>query len=70
VRRSTRFLFFAVVVLCFQCRVWAFYGDPGSGTLAWQLMGAALFGFMFYVRRILNWISSLTGRKNGDRQTQ
>jgi hypothetical protein len=28
------------------------YTDPGSGTLIWQLLLAAFFGGMFYVRRL------------------
>lgn len=26
------------------------YGDPGSGSLIWQLLLAAVFGLIFYVR--------------------
>jgi hypothetical protein len=29
-----------------------FYTDPGSGTLIWQLVLAAFFGGMFYVRKL------------------
>jgi len=28
------------------------YTDPGSGILVWQLVLAAFFGAMFYVRRV------------------
>jgi hypothetical protein len=28
------------------------YTDPGSGTLIWQLALAAVFGAMFYVRKL------------------
>jgi hypothetical protein len=28
------------------------YTDPGSGTLIWQLLLAAVFGGMFYLRRL------------------
>jgi hypothetical protein len=28
------------------------YTDPGSGTLIWQLLLAAFFGGMFYLRRL------------------
>jgi hypothetical protein len=29
-----------------------FYTDPGAGTLVWQLLLAAFFGGMFYVRKL------------------
>ena len=28
------------------------YADPGAGTLVWQLVLAAFFGGMFYVRKL------------------
>ena len=28
------------------------YADPGSGTLIWQLVLAAVFGGLFYVRKV------------------
>jgi hypothetical protein len=34
-----------------------FYTDPGSGTLVWQLLLAAFFGGMFYVRRLKDLIT-------------
>jgi hypothetical protein len=33
-----------------------FYTDPGSGVLVWQLILAAFFGGMFYVRKLKNLI--------------
>jgi hypothetical protein len=32
------------------------YADPGSGTLIWQLLLASLFGAMFYIRRLKNFV--------------
>jgi len=32
------------------------YTDPGSGTLAWQLILAAFFGGMFYFRRLKDYV--------------
>ena len=29
-----------------------FYTDPGAGTLVWQLVLAAFFGGMFYLRKL------------------
>ena len=37
------------------------YIDPGSGTLLWQALLAALFGGMFYIRRIINWVRERIG---------
>lgn len=39
------------------------YGDPGSGALLWQMALAAMFGGMFYIRRILNWFRRGTAQK-------
>lgn len=33
------------------------YTDPGSGTLIWQLLLAAFFGGMFYLRRLKDLIT-------------
>jgi hypothetical protein len=38
------------------------YGDPGSGTLLFQLLLAASFGMMFYLRRIVAWTRGLWNR--------
>src|ERR1022692_792247 len=59
-------LLFCVVVLCLEEKAWA-YGDPGSGTLVWQLLGAFTIGLMFYVRRALAWIRAVVGKKNTER---
>jgi hypothetical protein len=40
------------------------YTDPGSGILIWQLLLAAFFGAMFYVRKLKDLI---TQRKRQDR---
>jgi hypothetical protein len=33
------------------------YTDPGSGLLLWQMVGAAVVGSLFYVKRLLGWLS-------------
>jgi hypothetical protein len=40
------------------------YTDPGSGLLLWQLMGAALVGSLFYLKRLFGWLR-LGRRKTG-----
>ena len=37
------------------------YADPGSGLLLWQMLGAAVLGSIFYIRRFLRWLG--IGRK-------
>lgn len=55
----TRFLLIIVgVLIAAQTQVYA-YTDPGSGTLIWQMLLAASFGVMFYLRRIITWFRSL-----------
>ena len=34
------------------------YIDPGSGALIWQLLLAAFFGAMFFIRRVKLWIAA------------
>ena len=58
-----RILLICVVVLIVaQTRVYA-YTDPGSGTLIWQMLLAASFGIMFYLRRIIGWFRGLKSDK-------
>ncbi len=42
------------------------YGDPGSGALLWQLLLAAMFGGMFYIRRVTSWIRKKFSRKDAE----
>jgi hypothetical protein len=42
------------------------YTDPGYGTLIWQLLLAAFFGGMFYVRRFKDF---LRRRRHSDRES-
>ena len=35
------------------------YTDPGSGTLILQMLLAASFGAMFYLRRIIGWVRNI-----------
>jgi uncharacterized membrane protein YbhN (UPF0104 family) len=51
-------LIFLVVLIIAQTRVYA-YADPGSGTLIWQILLAASFGVMFYMRRMIGWFRGL-----------
>ena len=52
----TRLMLICVgVLLVAQVRAQA-YTDPGSGTLIWQMLLAAAFGLMFYVRRLVGWV--------------
>ena len=53
------------VVCLFSAEAHA-YGDPGSGALLWQLLLAAFFGGMFYIRRIVSWVRDKLGKKQGD----
>ena len=39
------------------------YADPGSGTLIWQILLAASFGVMFYLRRMIGWFRGLKSGK-------
>lgn len=51
-----------VLLIATQARVHA-YTDPGTGTLVWQLLLAASFGVMFYLRKIVTWARGLRGRE-------
>lgn len=44
----------AILLIVAEAKVLA-YTDPGTGTLIWQVVMAAIFGAMFYVRRIIAW---------------
>ncbi len=35
------------------------YIDPGSGALIWQLLLAAFFGAIFYIRKVRSWIQKI-----------
>ena len=41
------------------------YTDPGTGTLIWQLILAALFGGLFYVRRLRDRLVLRRGLRSG-----
>ena len=59
----TRLLLICVgVLIVAQIQVHA-YTDPGSGTLIWQMLLAASFGVMFYLRRMIRWFRGLKSRK-------
>ncbi|MBI4890238.1 MAG: hypothetical protein HY821_06400 [Acidobacteria bacterium] len=46
------------------------YTDPGSGLLLWQMVGAAAVGSLFYVKRLLRWLSpkKKTEKDEGQRE--
>ena len=60
-KRSKVCLMVLILLIATQARVHA-YTDPGTGTMVWQLLLAASFGVMFYLRRILTWARGLRGR--------
>lgn len=47
-------MFLLIAVTLSESQAFA-YGDPGSGAMLWQLLLAASFGVMFYIRRIIVW---------------
>jgi hypothetical protein len=51
-----------VFLIATQARVHA-YTDPGSGSLILQMLLAASFGALFYLRRVINWVRGLKSRK-------
>ena len=59
---SRLILIFVAILIIAETRVYA-YTDPGSGALIWQILVAACFGVMFYVRRIMNWLRRSKPRK-------
>jgi hypothetical protein len=59
-KRSNVFVLVLILLFATQARVHA-YTDPGTGTLIWQMLLAASFGVMFYLRRILTWVRKLRG---------
>lgn len=52
-------LFLLIAVTLSESIVFA-YGDPGSGAMLWQLLLAASFGVMFYIKRIIVWARGMT----------
>jgi hypothetical protein len=60
--RFARALSFCAVLLILAETDAHAYTDPGSGTLLLQMAFAALFGLMFYARRIVAWVRGLVTR--------
>lgn len=59
----TRILWiFVALLIIAQTPVHA-YTDPGSGTLIWQILLAASFGVMFYLRKMISWVRGLKAGK-------
>ena len=57
--------FFKIFLICLLIvgeRTAHAYTDPGSGTLLFQLLLAASFGIMFYLRRIVAWTRGLRNK--------
>lgn len=48
------------LLLALTCPAYG-YTDPGTGLLMWQVIGAALVGSLFYLKRFLGWLG--LGRK-------
>jgi hypothetical protein len=46
-----------VVLVLFLPSQASAYTDPGTGAMIWQLLVGAGIGGLFYLRRIINWIS-------------
>jgi hypothetical protein len=46
----------AGILLLAAAPAWG-YTDPGSGLLVWQMLGAAVVGGLFYVRRLMEKIT-------------
>jgi hypothetical protein len=42
------------------------YTDPGAGTLIWQLLLAAFFGGMFYLRKLKDLVQRRRDRTSAD----
>ena len=55
---------FALCLLILGERKAHAYTDPGSGTLLLQILLAASFGIMFYIRRIIAWTRGLFNRNS------
>ncbi|HKG22759.1 MAG TPA: hypothetical protein VKC34_12740 [Blastocatellia bacterium] len=53
-------LLVAILLIVAETKVFA-YTDPGTGTLIWQVVMAAIFGAMFYLRRLIAWFRSTRG---------
>ena len=56
------FKIFLIALLILGERTAHAYTDPGSGTLLLQLLLAASFGIMFYLRRIVAWTRGLMSK--------
>lgn len=44
------------------------YIDPGTGSMAWQLLAAAGFGLLFYVRSFRRWVVGFFARSRTKNQ--
>ena len=51
------FLTWIAILLLTTSEAYA-YVDPGSGALVWQLVLAAFFGAIFFIRRVKLWITA------------
>lgn len=63
-RYDKLFLALLLIIVAAEARAYA-YVDPGSGTLILQLLLGALFGLLFYIRRIIAWArGKVKGKEN------
>jgi hypothetical protein len=56
-RSSCGLLGIAIVLVLLVPPAASAYTDPGTGAMIWQLLMGAGLGALFYLRRIINWIS-------------
>jgi hypothetical protein len=45
----------------------AAYVDPGGGALIWQIAAAAVFGSLFRIHRVANWVRSHLAPRSAQR---
>jgi hypothetical protein len=56
---AIRLMTLTLVAMIFVERPLHAYADPGSGLLAWQLLGAIIVGAMYQVRRLIRRIRGI-----------
>ena len=60
---SNIFIWVLVFLIATQARVLA-YTDPGTGSMILQMLLAASFGVLFYLRRIISWMRGFKARRS------
>ena len=59
----------ALVLIVAEVDAYA-YTDPGTGTLILQVLMAAVFGAMFYLRRLISWVRGFRGGAGHSRPSE